>query len=111
MKKLFMLTCLLFGLTIGTELCAQNKSVFLHKQETMDALSLNPEQQAQITKLTNESFSDITKLKKDTALTDSERKTKISGVYRARDESYKKTLTESQWKKLLEMRQAAKNSN
>jgi hypothetical protein len=111
MKNLFFLTVMLIALSFGTELRAQTKGVFLHKQETMDALGLNKEQQEKVKMLTAESFKEIGKLRKDTSLSEVEKKSKISKVYRNRDAGYKEALTEAQWVKLVEMREAAKKGN
>lgn len=107
MKKSFLLAGLLFMLSFSVN--AQSKAVFLHKQETMDAIGLNQEQQAKITTLTKQSFADITKIKKDTELSESEKKSKISSVYKKRQQDYEATLTPEQLKKYNELKEAAKN--
>ncbi|MFD1631014.1 hypothetical protein [Pseudopedobacter beijingensis] len=107
MKRSFLVGGLLFMLSFTV--IAQSKTVFLHKQETMDILGLNQVQQMKITTLTKQSFQDITKVKKDTELSESEKKSKISGIYKKRQQEYEATLTPEQLKKYNELKAAAKN--
>jgi len=109
MKRSFFLAGLLFMLSITMVSAQQKKAVFLHKQETMDAIGLNEEQQTKITALTKQSFADINKIRKDTELSDSEKKSKISKVYKKRQQDYEATLTADQLKKYNELKEAAKN--
>lgn|SRR5690606_9424684 len=107
MKRSIFIAGMLFMLSFTVS--AQDKVVFLHKQETMDIIGLNQEQQAKITALTKQSFADITKIKKDAELSESEKKSKVSAVYKKRQQDYEATLTPEQLKKYNELKAAAKN--
>jgi len=109
MKKSIFLAGLLFMLSMTMVSAQQKKAVFLHKQETMDAIGLDQEQQTKITALTKKSFADIGKIRKDTGLSETEKKSKVSKVYRQRQKDYEATLTAEQLKKYNELKEAAKN--
>ena len=107
MKRSILLAALLFMLSFTVS--AQSKAVFLHKQETMDALGLNTEQQAKITALTKKSFADIGKIKRNTELSDAEKKSQVSKIYKKRQQDYEAALTPEQLKKYNELKAEAKN--
>lgn len=109
MKKSILLAGLLFMLSFTVSAQEKKNTVFLHKTETMEAIGLNAEQQTKITELTKQSFTDIAKIRKDTKASDSEKKSKISKVYRQRQKDYEAVLTPEQLKKYNELKQAAKN--
>lgn len=111
MKRTLILTGLLLTLSLVGYTQEKKNTVFLHKTEIMDELGLNAEQQHKITALTKESFYSITKIKKDQSLSDSERKTQISNIYRQRQKDYEATLTKQQLQKYNEMKEAAKKEN
>ncbi|ERJ58948.1 hypothetical protein [Sphingobacterium paucimobilis] len=110
MKRTIILTVLLFTLSLVGYAQEKKNVVFLHKTETMNELGLDTEQQTKITALTKASFAEITKIKKNTELTESQRKTQISSVYRQRQKDYEAALTPQQLKKYNEMKEAAKNN-
>ncbi|NGM63299.1 hypothetical protein G5B30_15425 [Sphingobacterium sp. SGG-5] len=109
MKKSLLLAGLLFAISLTVSAQQKKSTVFLHKIATMNEIGLNEEQQAKITNLTQQSFKDIAKIRKNTDLSDSEKKSAISKVYRKRQKDYEAALTAEQLKKYNDLKEAAKN--
>ena len=85
----------------------KGKIVALHTQETMNDLNMTPEQRKQITKLTNDSFHQISLIQKDQSLTNKEKKVKIYEVYGAREQGYNSVLTPEQLAKFKQLKEDA----
>ncbi|GEM_PF-1445095 len=112
MKRSFILVGLLLVFGMVAELSAQEKKVvILYRQETMDLLGLDQQQQKKVMALAKQSARDLKALKEDTSLSEREQKTKRAAIYKNREAEFKKVLTEEQWGKLIEMREAAKKEN
>jgi len=108
MKKSLYLAGLLFVISLTVNAQQKKNTVFLHKTETMNEIGLNEKQQVKITDLTQKSFKDIGKIRKDTNLSDSEKKSAISKIYRKRQKDYEAVLTAEQLKKYKDLKEASK---
>ena len=85
----------------------KGKVVALHTQETMNDLNMTPEQRKQITKLTNDSFAQLSAIQKDQSLTNQEKKVKTYEVYKVREEGYNSVLTPEQLAKFKQLKEDA----
>lgn len=98
MKKLSLLA---FFMSLFFFVNAQNKPSFsYYSVETLEAIGTSKEQQAQIAEIRKNTDERIRTVKKDTALTEEEKKNKYKEIYGEGGVLYKKVLTEEQNEKL-----------